>query len=115
MGQSAYPERVILGRDGPRFELWRPTVEKWIPLRRKPARSASAGHGFASLRLGESGRVDIEARARLSSLREFCGDERQVLENLQDPRLAGVLEAISRLQAEIAAALASLHAPDADV
>jgi hypothetical protein len=40
--------------------------------------------------------------------------EGQALENLRDPRLRGVLRAISTLQAEIAAALASLHAPDAN-
>jgi hypothetical protein len=56
--------------------------------------------------------VDIEARARLSSVREVCEHERQALENRRDPRLDGVLRAISTLQAEIAAALASLHAPD---
>jgi hypothetical protein len=56
--------------------------------------------------------VDIEARARLSSVRDVCEHERQALENLRDPRLKGVLESISSLQAEIAAALASFHAPD---
>jgi hypothetical protein len=56
--------------------------------------------------------VDIEARARLSSVRDVCEHERQALENLRDPRLKGVLESISSLQAEIAAALGSLHAPD---
>jgi hypothetical protein len=56
--------------------------------------------------------VDVEARARLSSVSDVCEHERQALENLRDPRLKGVLKAISTLQAEIAAALASLHAPD---
>jgi hypothetical protein len=51
--------------------------------------------------------VEIEARARLSSVRDVCEHERQALENLRDPRLKGVLESISSLQAEIAAALAS--------
>jgi hypothetical protein len=54
--------------------------------------------------------VDIEARARLSSVRDVREHERQALENLREPRLKGVLESISSLQAEIAAALASLHA-----
>jgi hypothetical protein len=43
----------------------------------------------------------------------MCENERQALETFRDPRLKGVVEAISRLQAEIAAALASLHASDA--
>jgi hypothetical protein len=55
--------------------------------------------------------VDIEARARLSSVREVCEHERQALETLRDPRLNGVLEAIARLQAEIIAALATLGPP----
>jgi hypothetical protein len=58
--------------------------------------------------------VDVEARARLTSVSEVCEHERQALENLRDPRLDGVLQAISTLQAEIAAALASLHTPDAN-
>ena len=57
--------------------------------------------------------VDTEARARLSRVSEMCENERQALETFRDPRLKGVVEAISRLQAEIAAALASLHASDA--
>jgi hypothetical protein len=58
--------------------------------------------------------VDIEARARLSRVRNVCEQERQALESLRDPRLTGVLQAISTLQAELAAALASLHAADPD-
>jgi len=45
-------------------------------------------------------------------VRDVCEHERQALEKLRDPRLKGVLESISSLQAEIAAALASPHAPD---
>jgi hypothetical protein len=56
--------------------------------------------------------VEIEARARLSSVRDVSEHERQALQKLRDPRLKGVLESISSLQAEIAAALASVHAPD---
>jgi hypothetical protein len=56
--------------------------------------------------------VDVEARARLSSVREVCEHEPQALENLRDPRPNGILKAISTLRAKIAAALASLHAPD---
>jgi CHASE1-domain containing sensor protein len=55
--------------------------------------------------------MDSEARARLSSMRDVCEHERRALENLGDPRLEEVLQTISRLQAEIAAALASFHAP----
>ncbi len=58
--------------------------------------------------------VETEARARLTNVRDVCEHERQALQNLRDPRLKGVLQAISSLQAEIAAALASLHAPDAN-
>jgi hypothetical protein len=55
--------------------------------------------------------VDVEARARLSSVREICEHERQALATLRDPRLNGVLEGISRLQAEIIAALATVGPP----
>jgi len=58
--------------------------------------------------------MDVEARARLSSVSEVCEHERQALENLNDPRLNGVLQAISRLQAEIVAALATLGPPPAN-
>jgi hypothetical protein len=68
--------------------------------------------GFASLKLGViRPLVDVEARARLSSVREICEHERQALGNLRDPRLNGVLEAIARLQAEIVATLATLGPP----
>jgi hypothetical protein len=55
--------------------------------------------------------VDVEARARLSSVREVCEHEPQALENLRDPRPNGILKAISTLQAEIAAALANPRPP----
>jgi hypothetical protein len=45
-------------------------------------------------------------------VREVCEHEPQALENLRDPRPNGILKAISTLRAKIAAALASLHAPD---
>jgi hypothetical protein len=44
-------------------------------------------------------------------VRELCEQERQALETLRDRRLNGVLEAMSRLQAEIIAALATLGPP----
>jgi len=52
--------------------------------------------------------MDVEARPRLSSVSDVCEHERQALEAIGDPRLEGVLLAISRLQAETIAALASL-------
>jgi hypothetical protein len=95
--------------------LWRPVVEKWIPARLKPARGESEPEGFASLKLGViRPLVDVEARARLSSVREVCEHERQALENLRDPRLNGVLEAIARLHAEIIATLVTLGPPPQD-
>jgi hypothetical protein len=47
-------------------------------------------------------------------VRDVCEHERQALENLDDPRLEAVLLVISRLQAEIIAALASLGSPPAN-
>jgi hypothetical protein len=64
---------------------------------------------LCALRL-DSQLVDLEARAQLSNAREVCKQERQAFE-AGDPRLEGVLLAISRLQAEIIAALASLGRP----
>jgi hypothetical protein len=58
--------------------------------------------------------MDLEARARLSRVSEACEQERQALEAIGDPRLESVLLAISRLQAEIIAALASLGRPPAN-
>jgi hypothetical protein len=55
--------------------------------------------------------VDVETRARLSSVSDLCEQERQRLEALGDPRLEAVLLAISRLQAEVIAALATLGPP----
>ena len=51
---------------------------------------------------------DVEARARLSSVLDVCEHEGQALEALSDARLAGVLQAMSTLRAEIVAALAAL-------
>jgi hypothetical protein len=65
---------------------------------------------LCALRL-DSQLMDLEARAQLASAREACEQERQALEAIGDPRLEGVLLAISRLQAEIIAALASLGRP----
>jgi hypothetical protein len=55
--------------------------------------------------------VDARLRARLVSVLDVCEHERLALEGMVDPNLQGVLLAISRLQAEIVAALATLGPP----
>jgi hypothetical protein len=45
---------------------------------------------------------------RLSSVLSVCEHEGSALDQLRDPRLAGVLQAMTTLRAEIVAALASL-------
>jgi hypothetical protein len=55
--------------------------------------------------------VDAQLRVRLVSVLEVCERERLALEGMGDPNLQGVLLAISRLQAEIVAALATLGPP----
>jgi len=55
---------------------------------------------------------DIEARSRLGSVLDVCEYEMQALKALRDPRLSGVLQAMTTLRAEIVAALAALT-PDA--
>jgi hypothetical protein len=54
---------------------------------------------------------DTEIRARLGSVLEVLEHEAAALEGLADPRLAGVLQQMTRLRAEIVAALASLGTP----
>jgi hypothetical protein len=54
---------------------------------------------------------DLEARARLGSVLDVCEHDARALESLHDPRLAGVLQQMTRLQAEIVAALASFASP----
>ncbi len=55
---------------------------------------------------------NIEARSRLTSVLDVCEHEMQALKALRDPRLSGVLQAMTTLRAEIVAALAALT-PDA--
>jgi len=55
---------------------------------------------------------DIEARSRLASVLDVCEYEMQALEALRDPRLSGVVQAMTTLRAEVVAALATLT-PDA--
>ena len=52
---------------------------------------------------------DLEARSRLASVLDVCAHEKKALETLADPRLAGVLQAMTTLRAEIVTALASLE------
>ena len=79
----------------------------WPALSRARHRSSV----LRALRLHSQLLVDVEVRARLSSVSDVCEHERQALEGMDDPRLEGVLLAISRLQAEIIAALATLGPP----
>ena len=58
--------------------------------------------------------VDVEARSRLASIFDVCEHEKRALEALEDPRLTGVLQAMTGLRTEIVAALASLEQPTAD-
>jgi len=51
---------------------------------------------------------NVEARSRLTSVLDVCEHEMQALEALRDPRLSGVLQAMTTLRAEIVAALAAL-------
>jgi hypothetical protein len=59
--------------------------------------------------------VDDRLRARLLSVRDVCERDRLALQARGDPRLEDVLLAMSRLQAEIVAALASLGPPPSNV
>jgi hypothetical protein len=52
---------------------------------------------------------ELEARSRLASVLDVCAHEKKALDALADPRLAGVLQAMTMLRAEIVAALASLE------
>ncbi len=54
---------------------------------------------------------ESEASSRLSSVLEVCENEGRALEDLPDERLTAVLQAMSKLRAEIVAALASLREP----
>jgi hypothetical protein len=58
--------------------------------------------------------VDVEARSRLASILDVCEHEKKALDALEDPRLTGVLQAMTELRTEIFAALASLEQPTAD-
>jgi hypothetical protein len=55
--------------------------------------------------------VDVEARARLESVLSVCGHEMKALDSLEDARLAGVLQVLATLRAEIVAALATIKQP----
>jgi hypothetical protein len=57
---------------------------------------------------------ELEAKSRLRSVLSVCEDEGEALRGLDDERLDAVLEAMTRLKAEIIAALASLPRPQAD-
>jgi hypothetical protein len=52
---------------------------------------------------------DVEAKSRLASVLDVCAQERKALDALDEPRLAGVLQAMTTLRTEIVAALASLE------
>jgi hypothetical protein len=52
---------------------------------------------------------DLEARSRLASALDVCAHEKKALDALADPRLAGVLQAMTTLRTEIVVALASLE------
>jgi hypothetical protein len=54
---------------------------------------------------------DVEARSRLSSVRDVCEHEMHAPDALRDLRLSGVLQAMTTLCAEIVAALASFEQP----
>jgi hypothetical protein len=58
--------------------------------------------------------ADVEARSRLASILDVCEHEKKALDALEDPRLTGVLQAVTELRTEIFAALASLEQPTAD-
>lgn len=53
--------------------------------------------------------TDVEARTRLGSVLSVLEHETPALRALDDPRLAGVLETIAVLRAEIVATLGELH------
>jgi hypothetical protein len=55
---------------------------------------------------------DLDARSRLTHLLSVCENEAHALDALRDPRLRGVLQAMSTLRAEVVAAIAGLT-PDA--
>jgi hypothetical protein len=54
---------------------------------------------------------DVEIRARLTSLLDLLEHERSALEESGLPSLADTLEAITRLQSEVVAALEALPPP----
>jgi hypothetical protein len=51
---------------------------------------------------------DLDARLRLANLLSVCENEIQALDDLRDPRLKGVLQAMATLRAEIVAATVAL-------
>lgn len=54
---------------------------------------------------------DLEARSRLLSLLDVNEHEAAQLRRLMDPRLSEVIDALTRLQAEIVAALSAFPEP----
>jgi hypothetical protein len=55
---------------------------------------------------------DLDARLPLTNLLSVCENEIRALDALRDPRLSGVLQAMSTLRAEIVAAIVALGADD---
>jgi hypothetical protein len=54
---------------------------------------------------------DVEAVSRLRSVLDVVEHELRALQDLRDDRLVSVLEAMTRLRAELVAALAALGQP----
>jgi hypothetical protein len=54
---------------------------------------------------------DVEAVSRLGSVLDVVEHELRALQDLRDDRLVSVLEAMTRLRAELVAALAALGQP----
>jgi len=57
----------------------------------------------------------LEARARLASILDVCEHEAQALDALRDDRLDGVVQALSKLRAEIVSALATFGRPPSNI
>jgi hypothetical protein len=69
--------------------------------------SAGKGSTISRSQMGS----ELEAKSRLKSVLSVCEDEGEALRELEDERLDGVLQAMTRLKAEIVSALASLTQP----
>jgi hypothetical protein len=52
--------------------------------------------------------MDVETRSRLGSVLDVCEHELRALEELRDERLVPVMQAMTKLRAEIVATLAAL-------